>query len=218
MRRGVDCPAAGPCWPWDILERRRDPRVAAGDRRRGEACARAEAACAIESRPPALEPASELSAGRIVADREGRSSGRASERASEPCASDFGVASGRGPGRRPSDSAGDDLPCSHGRHGAGYVRSGVTTPVHGGHGAGHGATHGFDGAGHGDHGGAERRAGPDSAAATAAGAAAFTIPYQGLEVKQPPPTNPCRQRCVAGGGPARAKREERARIGQASMR
>ena len=157
------------------------------------------------------EPASELSAGRIVADREGRSSGRASERASESCASDFGVTSGRGPGCRPGDSAGDDLPCSHGRHGAGYVRGGVTTPDHGGHGAGHGATHGFDDAGHGDHGGAERRAGPDSAAATAAGAAAFTIPYQGLEVEQPPPTNPRRQRCVTGGGPVRAKRGKRAK-------
>ena len=153
------------------------------------------------------EPASELSAGRIVADREGRSSGRASERASESCASDFGVASGRGPGCRPGDSAGDDLPCGHGRHGAGYVRGGVTTPDHGGHGAGHG-----------DHCGAERRAGPDSAAATVAGAAAFTIPYQGLEVEQPPPTTPRRQRCVAGGGPARAKREERAQNGKASIR
>ena len=83
MRRGVDCPAAGPCWPWDILERRRDPRVAAGDRRRGEACARAIAACTIESRPPALGASERAQRG---ADRGGprrpllRSRERASER------------------------------------------------------------------------------------------------------------------------------------------
>lgn len=83
LRRGVDCPAAGPCWPWDILERRRDPRVAAGDRRRGEACARAIAACTIESRPPALGASERAQRG---ADRGGprrpllRSRERASER------------------------------------------------------------------------------------------------------------------------------------------
>ena len=38
-RRGNNCPTAGPFWPWDILDRRRDPRVAAGIRRRGVASA-----------------------------------------------------------------------------------------------------------------------------------------------------------------------------------
>ena len=53
-RRGNNCPTAGPFWPWDILDRRRDPRVAAGIRRRGVASARAIATRSDESREPAL--------------------------------------------------------------------------------------------------------------------------------------------------------------------
>ena len=65
----------------------------------------------------------------------------------------------------------------HGRHGAGHVQRRVTAPGHGGHGAGHGihgAGHGIHGAGHSD---GERPAGPESTAASPAGAAAFTIPF-----------------------------------------
>ena len=71
----------------------------------------------------------------------------------------------------------------HGRHGAGHVQRRVTAPGHSGHGAGHG----IHGAGHSD---GERPAGPESAAASAAGAAAFTIPFQGLEVENPSPPPP----------------------------
>ncbi len=52
----------------------------------------------------------------------------------------------------------------------------VTAPGHGGHGAGHGATHGFHGA--------ERPAGPVSAAASAAGATAFTSRTKSSGVKR----------------------------------
>jgi hypothetical protein len=58
----------------------------------------------------------------------------------------------------------------HGRHGAGHVQRRVTAPGHGGHGAGHG----IHGAGHSDHGDGERPEGPESTAASAAGAAALT--------------------------------------------
>jgi hypothetical protein len=58
----------------------------------------------------------------------------------------------------------------HGRHGAGHVQRRVTAPGHGGH----GAAHGIHGAGHSDHGDGERPAGPESMAASGAGAAACT--------------------------------------------
>jgi hypothetical protein len=64
--------------------------------------------------------------------------------------------------------------------GAGHCQRRVTAPGHGGHGAGHGANHDYHCAGHSEHGGRERLAGPESAAATATGAAAFTIPSEGL--------------------------------------
>ena len=57
---GADCGVAstarqrGRFRPWDILDRRCDPRVAAGVRRRGVASARAIATRSDESRPPAL--------------------------------------------------------------------------------------------------------------------------------------------------------------------
>ena len=50
---------------FDILDRRRDPRVAAGVRRRGVASARAIATRSDESRPPALA-ASESTQGGVV--------------------------------------------------------------------------------------------------------------------------------------------------------
>jgi hypothetical protein len=67
----------------------------------------------------------------------------------------------------------------HSRHGAGHVQRRITAPGQ----AGLGAGHGIHGAGHSDHGDGERPAGPESTAASVAGAAAFTIPFQGLEVE-----------------------------------
>jgi len=61
-----------------------------------------------------------------------------------------------------------------GGHGAGQSRPALgLDPGHAGHGAGHGDTHRIHG----------RPAGPVSVAASAAGEAAFRIPYQGLEVE-----------------------------------
>jgi hypothetical protein len=79
---------------------------------------------------------------------------------------------GHDPGGRPGDWASDSLPrrsqparCRSRRH----VQGRVTAPGHGGH--------GIHGAGHSDRGDGERPAGPDSTAALAAGAAAFTIAF-----------------------------------------
>jgi hypothetical protein len=83
----------------------------------------------------------------------------------------------------PATQRGTTCHCGHGRHGAGHGRRRVTAPGHGGHGDGHGNTSGDHGAGHSDHGDGERPAGPVPAAASAAGAAASTIPFQGLEVE-----------------------------------
>ena len=148
-----------------------------------------------ESRPLALA-ASERAQREVGSGRAGqaRAFGRTSERAfrkratpaeraeaSVSCASDSGGASGSGPGRRPGGSARDDLPRRSRQARSRSRPAGVTAPGHGGH----GATHGFHGAGHSEHGDGEQPAGPVCAAASAAGAAAFTIPYQGLEVENP---------------------------------
>ncbi len=65
---------------------------------------------------------------------------------------------------------------------AGHVQHRVTAQGH----ASHGAGHGIHGTGDSDHGDGERPAGPESTAASAAGAAAFTIPFQGLEGRKTP--------------------------------
>jgi hypothetical protein len=77
------------------------------------------------------------------------------------------MASGRGQGLLPGDSARDNLPLwslqARSRlrpaQGSRPLVMAVTAP------RGHGATHGFHGAGHCDHGDGERPAGPASAAA-----------------------------------------------------
>ena len=183
-RRGNNCPAAGPFGPWDVLDRRRDHTVAAENRDCGATSALAITLRSNESRPLALA-ASERAQREVGSGRAGqaRAFGRTSERAfrkratpaeraeaSVSCASDSGGASGSGPGRRPGGSARDDLPRRSRQARSRSRPAGVTAPGHGGH----GATHGFHGAGHSEHGDGEQPAGPVCAAASAAGAAAFT--------------------------------------------
>ena len=119
-RRGINCPAAGPFGPWDVLDRRCDPGVAAGVRRRSaqrseacKACSRAIATCSDESRPPARLRAGVLSAERFRSGRPG-SCLRLRERVFRERATS-----------------------------AWRVVGGLISPDHGGHGACHGATHGF---------------------------------------------------------------------------
>ncbi len=91
-------------------------------------------------------------------------------------------ACGEGQAFLPCDSARDYLPVTAGTE---LVTSGagVTAPGHCDHGATHGATHGFHGAGRSAHCDGEQPAGPVSPAVSTAKAAAFTIPFQGLEVE-----------------------------------
>ncbi len=100
-------------------------------------------------------------------------SGRNFGRASERCVSKRPQCGEQDMTRAVGPATGRVTTChgDHGRHGAGHVQRRVTAPGHGGHGAGHG----IHGAGHSDHGDGERPAGPESTAASAAGAAAFTI-------------------------------------------
>ncbi len=100
--------------------------------------------------------------------KSGRNLGRASERCvgKRPQCGEQDMTRAVGPATgRVTTCHGD-----HGRHGAGHVQRRVTAPGHGGHGAGHG----IHGAGHGDHGDGGRPAGPESAAASAVEATAFT--------------------------------------------
>ena len=154
-RRGNPCPAAGPFRPWDILERRRDQT-------RGTLPA---------TRPTAMQRVSTRASVATRVAQSGRNFGCASERyvSERPQCGEQDMTRAVGPATgRVTTCHGD-----HGRHGAGHVQRRVTAPGHGGHGAGHR-----------DHGDGERPAGPESTAAPAAGAAAFTIPFQGLEVEE----------------------------------
>ncbi len=101
--------------------------------------------------------------------------GRSGASVTASTASDGGHSGHSGPGLLARRLSGE-RPVTAVTAGAVPVTAGaeVTAPGHGGHGAGHGATRGFHGAGHSDHGDGERPAGPVSAAASAAGAAAFT--------------------------------------------
>jgi hypothetical protein len=99
-------------------------------------------------------------------------SGRNFGRASERCVSKRPQCGEQDMTRAVGPATGRVTTChgDHGRHVAGHVQRRVTAPGHGGHGAGH-CIHG---AGHSDHCDGGRPASPESTAASAAGAAAFT--------------------------------------------
>ena len=101
---------------------------------------------------------------------------------------DFGRASGRFTSGRYQHSEGLRPGPRARRLSEGRPATAVTAGTAADHG-GHGADHDFRGADHSDPGDVERAAGPESAAAAAAAAAAITIPSEGLEVENHPPSH-----------------------------